>query len=96
MTIGKILPVRDTNLLYGDNLIINLPTKAHWRQPSEYVYVEAGLGALVDYLKANPVGSLALPAVGCGNGGLDWNRVRPIIEHFLANLYVNITVYEPM
>ncbi|RZK26877.1 MAG: hypothetical protein EOO43_01505 [Flavobacterium sp.] len=62
LTIGKIFPVSDTNLLYGDKLIINLPTKAHWRPPSEYEFVEAGLAALAGYLQANPVSSLALPA----------------------------------
>lgn len=58
LTIGKILPVRDTNLLYGDKLMINLPTKAYWRQPSEYGFVEAGLVALAAYLQANPLNSL--------------------------------------
>ncbi|SDE34999.1 O-acetyl-ADP-ribose deacetylase (regulator of RNase III), contains Macro domain [Mucilaginibacter pineti] len=94
--IGKILPVRDTNLLYGDKLIVNLPTKAHWRQPSEYEFVEAGLIALVDYLKANAVGSLALPALGCGNGGLRWDVVKPMIERYLEQFDIDIVVYEPL
>ena len=93
--IGKILPVRDTNLLYGDKLIINLPTKAHWRQPSEYAFVEAGLVSLVNYLKTNPVSSLALPALGCGNGGLDWNTVKSMIEFHLKQLEIVIEVYLP-
>jgi len=92
LTIGKILAVRDTNLLYGDKLIINPPTKAHWRQPSEYEYVEAGLVAMVVYLKANPVSSLALPALGCGNGGLDWIVVKTIIDKYLQ-LDISIFVY---
>jgi O-acetyl-ADP-ribose deacetylase (regulator of RNase III) len=93
LTIGKILPVRDTNFLYGDKLIINLPTKAHWRQPSEYEFVESGLIALVDYLRANPVSSLALPALGCSNGGLDWDVVRSMIVDYLGNVDIDITIY---
>lgn len=95
LTIGKILAVRDTNLLHGDKLIINLPTKAHWRQPSEFDLVEAGLIALVNFLKANPISSLALPALGCGNGGLDWHTVKSMIERYLQLLKMGIVVYEP-
>jgi len=93
--IGKLWVVSDFNLIYGQKVIINLPSKKHWRDPSQYAYVEAGLSALTAYLKANHLQSIALPAPGCGNGGLDWKNVRPMIEAYLSELEMDIRVYEP-
>ncbi|AYL94388.1 macro domain-containing protein [Mucilaginibacter celer] len=92
---GQVLVVKDSNLLLGERLIINLPTKRHWKLPSAYEYIESGLIALAEYLQANPVQSLAMPALGCGNGGLDWKLVRPMIGHYLGELDTDIWVYEP-
>jgi len=92
---GKILAVKDSELLMGERLIINFPTKQHWKLPSRYEYIESGLMALVAYLEENGVGSLAMPALGCGNGGLDWNRVKPLIAQYLSKLDISIWVYEP-
>jgi O-acetyl-ADP-ribose deacetylase (regulator of RNase III) len=96
LTTGKILAVMDRELLFGERLIINFPTKQHWKIPSSYAYVESGLIALAAYLEKNPVNSLAMPAPGCGNGGLDWNKVRPMIEQYLSELNMSIWVYEPI
>jgi O-acetyl-ADP-ribose deacetylase (regulator of RNase III) len=93
--IGKILAVYDRNLLLGDKLILNVPTKTDWRLPSQYDYVNRGLTALRKYLLANRILSLAVPALGCGNGGLDWGVIRPMIEQQLAGLDCAIFVYEP-
>jgi O-acetyl-ADP-ribose deacetylase (regulator of RNase III) len=92
---GQLLVVKDQELLMGERLIINLPTKSHWKSPSTYEFVETGLIALVTYLKANPIKSLAMPALGCGNGGLDWKVVKPMIEKYLAELDLSVWVYEP-
>ncbi len=79
----------------GERQIINFPTKSHWKSPATYEFVETGLVALVTYLKANPIKSLALPALGCGNGGLDWKVVRPMIEKHLAEMDLSVWVYDP-
>lgn len=92
---GQVLVVKDNELLMGERLIINLPTKAHWRLPSKYEYIDSGLQALRDYLMIHPVKSLAMPALGCGNGGLDRKMVKPKIEENLADLNISIWVYEP-
>lgn len=92
---GKLLPVWDTNLLLGRKLIINFPTKTHWRQPSKYEYVEKGLVALKALIEKEKITSIALPPLGCGNGGLDWKLVKPMIVHYLQNLPVDVYVYEP-
>jgi len=64
--------------------------------PSEYSYIVQGLDALRTYLMENDVRSVAIPAPGCGNGGLDWNKVKPLMEDKLADLPVHIRVYEPL
>jgi O-acetyl-ADP-ribose deacetylase (regulator of RNase III) len=92
---GQVLPVKDSDLIMGERLIINFPTKQHWKMPSQYEYVESGLNALVAYLNQNRVKGLALPALGCGNGGLDWRRVKRIIEKHLSDLELSVWVYEP-
>ncbi|WP_259065873.1 macro domain-containing protein [Mucilaginibacter sp. X4EP1] len=96
LTTGKILAVKDNELLMGERLILNFPTKQHWKMPSKYEYVESGLIALVSYLQDNPVKSIAMPALGCGNGGLEWQKVKLLIEQHLAGLDMALWVYEPL
>jgi O-acetyl-ADP-ribose deacetylase (regulator of RNase III) len=90
---GKLWIVRDSSLLTGEKLIINFPTKEHWRDPSTYAFVESGLLAMVDYLKHTPVKSMAIPPLGCGNGGLDWPVVKGMIEKYLSEIECDIRVY---
>ena len=93
---GKMLVVKDSNLELGERLIINFPTKVHWRQPSKYEYIEAGLKDLVRVIEDYGVNSIAIPPLGCGNGGLDWNIVKRMIEQALSPLdSISIHVYEP-
>jgi len=92
---GKLLPVWDSNLLYGRKLIINFPTKTHWRYPSKYEYIEKGLIALVALIKEENIKSIALPPLGCGNGGLEWPKVKEMITQHLGTLSIDVTVFEP-
>ncbi len=92
---GKLLAIWDSNLLIGKKLIINFPTKTHWRQPSRYSYIQEGLIALVELIKKEEIQSIALPPLGCGNGGLDWSVVKPMIIQYLGKLDTHIFVYEP-
>jgi len=75
--------------------IINFPTKIHWRDNSEYEYIEKGLQWLQDYLQDKQNISISLPALGCGHGGLDWSYVKKLIEKYLSNSPVEILVFEP-
>ena len=59
--------------------IINFPTKRHWRDASRLEDIQAGLVDLVDQLRQREISSVAVPALGCGLGGLDWKDVRPLI-----------------
>jgi uncharacterized protein YwgA len=68
----------------------------HWRYPSKYDYIEKGLVALRGLLQEKErVSSIAVPPLGCGLGGLDWNRVKPMIEHYLNDLPLDVYLYEP-
>lgn len=95
LKIGEVLPVWDNNLMFGKKLIINFPTKKHWRQPSKYEYIELGLIALVELLKSERIKSIAIPPLGCGNGGLNWDIVKKMIVNHMRDLQIDIFVYEP-
>ena len=93
---GRMLVVEDRSDEFGQHLIVNFPTKQHWRNPSRYEWVEAGLNDLVRVIAEYHITSIAIPPLGCGNGGLDWNRVKPMIEQALSSLAdVTVTVFEP-
>lgn len=84
--IPRIVPLEnDTHL--G---IINLPTKHHWRNPSD-------INLIIDSIKqiskmVNPDNSIAMTRPGCGNGGLDWNYVKPKVEQHLDDRF---TIWRP-
>ena len=94
LTIGKLL-VTEESLLTGKKLIINFPTKTSWRLPSEYIFIEKGITELVKVIKEKKIKSIAIPPLGAGNGGLDWNKVKPLLEANLKNIDCEIYVYEP-
>jgi O-acetyl-ADP-ribose deacetylase (regulator of RNase III)/uncharacterized protein YwgA len=75
--------------------IINFPTKDHWRSPSRLVDIERGLNYLADHAQEWGVTSLAMPPLGCGNGGLEWSEVGPLIYRKLAHLPIDVEVYAP-
>lgn len=93
--IGQVLAVKDHNTDQGEKIIINFPTKRHWKQPSKYEYIEYGLQALAKYIIDSNIKNIALPPLGCGNGGLDWEIVKSLIERHLKDIDSDIFVYEP-
>ena len=97
---GEVEPGRmfifETGRLTNPLYIINFPTKRHWRQKSRLEDIEAGLRALVEDVRRLNIGSIALPPLGCGLGGLRWSDVRRLIEQVLGALSdVRVIVYEP-
>lgn len=95
VNIGKLFITKDRNIDSGEKLIINFPTKRSWRKPSEYSFIEQGLDNLVSVINKYQIKSIAIPPLGAGNGGLDWERVKKIIETKLTSLDIEIYVYEP-
>ncbi len=80
----------------GPRWIVNFPTKEHWRSPSRLEFVESGLAALVREVRERGIATIAVPALGCGLGGLDWSHVSPIVERAFEGLSgVRALVYEP-
>ena len=92
---GSLFILDDTSLLGGKKKIINFPTKTDWRKPSEYSYIESGLIELSKYIEENSIKSIAIPPLGTGNGGLEWNKVKALIEKYLSDLDCDIQIYLP-
>jgi len=92
---GKMF-VYKTCQVNNPRYIINFPTKRHWRGKSRIEDIEAGLRALAEEIQRLGIRSIALPPLGCGLGGLEWNLVRSLIEQILGKLSdVEVIVYEP-
>ncbi|MGB6921685.1 MAG: macro domain-containing protein, partial [Methylovirgula sp.] len=75
--------------------IINFPTKGHWRSPSRILDIERGLDYLAAHAADWGVSSVAIPPLGCGNGGLEWSEVGPLIYSKLHRLPIDVEVYAP-
>ena len=94
--LGKVEVFDLGGLAGGPRWIINFPTKGHWRTGSRMADIETGLQDLVTTIKRLHIRSIAVPPLGCGNGGLDWNEVRPRIESAFAELpEVCVLVFAP-
>ena len=92
---GRML-VTERDALLGPRWIINFPTKRHWRARTRMEWIESGLEDLKRVIHEQGIRSIALPPLGCGNGGLDWDQVRPRIETALGELdNVLVLVFEP-
>lgn len=95
--LGRVQVFDLGGLVGGPRWIINFPTKGHWRAGSRIEDVESGLSDLVEQIRRFNIRSIALPPLGCGNGGLDWNEVRPRIEEAFGALPdVRVLLYSPV
>lgn len=97
---GQVRPGRmmvfDAGAYAQPHFIINFPTKDHWRGNSQLSFIQDGLKDLVAQVRALGIRSLAMPPLGCGNGGLDWRDVKPLIEAAVADLPdVEVRLFEP-
>lgn len=64
-----------------DHWILLFPTKENWRNPSKLEYIENGLIKFVNTYAEKNITSIAFPKLGCGNGELNWDDVRPLMEN---------------
>lgn len=98
---GEVTPGRmhvwATGALTGPRYIINFPTKRHWRSPSNLADIDAGLVDLARAIRELEIKSIAVPPLGCGNGGLDWREVEPRIVRALAPFAdrVDVRIFAP-
>lgn len=95
LDVGQVLTY-DAGGLVRPRYIINFPTKRNWRAPSKLEYIDAGLRALTTEVRRLQITSLAVPPLGCGNGGLAWDDVLPrITAAFTALPEVRVLVFTP-
>ena len=90
-----LLDVGQLWLYKSDNKwILNFPTKKHQRNASKIEYVEEGLKKFVATYQEKGITSISFPQLGCGNGGLDWEKqFKPLIEKYLKNLPINVFIH---
>jgi O-acetyl-ADP-ribose deacetylase (regulator of RNase III) len=93
--IGKLFVTKDGNVSSGEKIIINFPTKKDWRKPSEYDFIKKGLDDLLKVIVSYDIKSIAIPPLGAGNGGLEWETVKKTIAQYLEGLDIEVIVYEP-
>lgn len=78
-----------------DHIVVNFPTKQHWRSVSRLSDIEAGLRHLRAHLGEWGITSIALPPLGCGNGQLDWAVVGPTLHKHLSTFGIPVELYVP-
>jgi O-acetyl-ADP-ribose deacetylase (regulator of RNase III) len=92
LVIGKVFFFEENK-----KIIANFPTKNEWRKNSQYEYIRLGLIDLLSKINEHHIRSVAIPPLGCGNGGLEWYKVKEMIEQYLSGIseHVDIYVFEP-
>ena len=89
LDIGQLWTYQTSN-----KLVVNFPTKKHWRNPSRPEYIEAGLQTFVSKYHSYGITSISFPLLGCGNGELDWeSQVKPLVEGYLGKLPIDVYVH---
>ncbi|MFQ5342832.1 MAG: macro domain-containing protein [Anaerolineae bacterium] len=89
LDVGKLYIYRTPN-----KIVVNFPTKKHWRQRSRVEYIEAGLGKFVTRYEDYGISSVSFPQLGCGHGELDWEtQVQPVMERYLRDLPIPVYIH---
>ncbi|MCZ4319163.1 macro domain-containing protein [Aequorivita viscosa] len=92
---GEMFVFTETDL-QGEKIIINFPTKQEWYRKSQYSWIEEGLKDLVRVIEEMDIKSISLPPLGCGNGGLKWEKVKLLLNNYLGSLKnVDVIIFEP-
>lgn len=74
------------------SMIVNFPTKWHFKYPSKLIWIEQGLQDFVKTYQKNGITSVAFPKLGTSNGGLNWNEVKILMEKYLSNLDMDVYI----
>ncbi|HED6253333.1 TPA: macro domain-containing protein [Enterobacter cloacae] len=92
MTVDEVLIFQEKGVF-----IINFATKKEWRKKSQYDFIQRGLYSLVRKIKEYNIKSIAIPPLGCGNGGLEWSKVEKLIIDAFANENdIDVILYPPI
>jgi O-acetyl-ADP-ribose deacetylase (regulator of RNase III) len=79
----------------GETWFLLFPTKRHWREDADIDGIEKGLQWIVENYWKEGIKSLALPALGCGLGNLDWKQIGPLMCKYLSLLDIPVFIYLP-
>ena len=88
MRLGEVFVVADDHLYptHATKYIINFPTKDRWRNQSKLIDIQRGMASLMNAVVEWKMASVAIPALGCGLGGLEWSEVLPVIQEACERL----------
>jgi len=95
---GEITPGKLTvhGGMFDSKKVINFPTKKHWRSPTLVRDIESGLDFFLENYKKWGIEKVAFPPLGCGNGGLTWEVVGPLMYQKLKDIEdIDIEIYAP-
>ncbi len=88
LTVGRLQLFKTPN-----KWVLNFPTKKHWRGPSKVEWIESGLQRFVETYEARGITSVSFPQLGCGNGGLNWREVGPLMARYLKPLPIPVFIH---
>ncbi len=88
LTVGKLQLYKTPN-----KWILNFPTKEHWRGPSKLEWIESGLRRFAETYRERGIISASFPMLGCGNGGLPWDEVGPLMKRYLDPLPIPVFIH---
>ncbi|NKX39693.1 macro domain-containing protein [Rhodobacteraceae bacterium R_SAG5] len=91
---GELTPGSSWLWKGSEQWVLNFATKKHWRNPSKMEYVRDGLIEFRKKFETLGVREIAFPRLGCGNGGLDWVDVRPLMIEHLRDLPIKIYIHD--
>lgn len=74
-------------------ILVSFPTKIHFSKPSDIAYIHVGLSKLEAVAAIYPRKAIALPALGCGLGGLNYDKVLACITEFSHRVTNNVYLY---
>lgn len=89
----RLLDPGDVYVFKGNPTIVNFATKNHWRDGSDLEWIDLGLRSLYAFILDDKVKTIAIPKLGCGNGGLDWKDVNALVVKYLDDVDCEVRVY---
>lgn len=83
------------DLDWGVKKVYSFPTKGHWSLPSRWEWIDRGLRHLAENLDEYGITSLAIPALGCGEGKLKWKQVQAMLHDYCEPMPIEVEIYQP-